>query len=94
MKAEQTLSFSEAVKFLPETEEIHTTVDAGWAVLGADWDRKKVLEEMERATEIRVSGPNAQASGHGLAIPYPADNKVWLFIQTSRNLLEIEGEQS
>lgn len=89
-EAEQELSFEEAVRFLPEGDMVHTTVQAGLVILGADYERGLLLREMEKAETIRVSGVHAQSAGHGLAIPYPKDKSHWMFIATTHNLLEGE----
>lgn len=63
------LSFDEAVKLLPDGDNIHTfrNPQAG-LMFGADWDRAALLDAMRASSEIQVTGPAAQAAGHGLAI--------------------------
>ena len=61
------LSYDEAVALLPEGERIHTILDSGIALLGADWDRDQVLDLLRTTDRREVTGPAAQAMGHGLA---------------------------
>ena len=61
------LSYDEAVALLPEGERIHTILDSGIALLGADWDREQVLGLLRTTDRREVTGPAAQAMGHGLA---------------------------
>ena len=61
------LSYDEAVALLPEGERIHTFLDSGIALLGADWDRDQVLGLLRTTDRREVTGPAAQAMKHGLA---------------------------
>ena len=61
------LSYDEAVALLPDGERIHTILDSGIALLGADWDRGQVLGLLRTTGRREVTGPAAQAMGHGLA---------------------------
>ena len=79
----EVISFDEAVKRLPNSEEVHTFRQAGLTRLGADWDRPTLLNAMLKAPEICVTGPNAQAMCHGLCI---FDDMGTLFIETEKNL--------
>lgn len=61
------LSYDEAVALLPDGERIHTILDSGIALLGAGWDRDQVLGLLRTTDRREVTGPAAQAMGHGLA---------------------------
>jgi hypothetical protein len=61
------LSYDEAVALLPEGERIHTFLDSGIALIGADWDRGDVLALLRETNRREVTGPAAQSMGHGLA---------------------------
>jgi hypothetical protein len=77
------LTYDEAVALLPGGERIHTFMQAGPVVIGADWDRAKILELLREAgPEIEVTGPSAQSMGHGLAA-YRADGEP-VFIETRK----------
>ena len=78
------LTYDEAVALLPDGEEIHTFLSTPiGALVGADWERAKILELL-RDTDCReVTGPSAQSMGHGLAA-YRADG-VPVFIETRRS---------
>jgi hypothetical protein len=76
----QELTYSEAVALLPDGDEIHTVVQLGSILLGADWDRADILELLRTSPRLDVTGPAAQASGHGLAAQ--RDDGRPLFIET------------
>jgi hypothetical protein len=61
------LTYDEAVALVPESERIHTFLDLGIALLGADWDRDQVLDLLRVTDRREVTGPAAQSMGHGLA---------------------------
>ena len=61
------LSYDVAVALLPEGERIHTFLDSGIALLGADWDRDQVLDLLRTTDRREVTGLAAQAMRHGLA---------------------------
>ena len=61
------LTYDEAVALLPDGDEIHTVMEAGPTLIGADWDRKDVLTLLRESPRRDVTGPAAQKSGHGLA---------------------------
>ncbi len=78
-EADNTATVDQALAMLPDDEEIHTFMQAGFTLIGADWDRKELIELIERAWVRKLTGANARAMGHGLAVPH-AD--TWLFIAT------------
>jgi hypothetical protein len=61
------LSYDEAVALLPDGDRIHTFLDGGVALIGADWDRAEILHLLETSGRREVTGPSAQSFGHGLA---------------------------
>jgi hypothetical protein len=74
------LTYDEAVALLPDGEEVHTVVQAGNVLIGADWSRASILELLRTSPRREVTGPAAQAMGHGLAAVRP--NGLPLFIET------------
>ncbi len=74
------ISFKQAKKYLPKGKEIHTIRSAGIATIGCSWDRKTLLKAMKHHP-IEITGENAQAMHHGLAI---YDEEGPLFIETTR----------
>lgn len=80
MDERETIPYDEAVKLLPDGDEIHTFRTSGAGMLfGADWPRETLLEAMRKAEEIELTGPAAQALRHGLAI---MESGSPLFIET------------
>lgn len=73
------ISFDDAVKLLPDGDTVHTFRQTDFAILGADHKRETLLDAMRKAQDIDVTGEQAQAMNHGLAIH---DEHGWLFIAT------------
>lgn len=59
------LSYEEAVAMLPDKKDIHTFVQGGMALMGADWDRKSILELLKTGRP-ELSGEMATSMGHGM----------------------------
>ena len=77
------LTYDEAVALLPDGDTVHTFLQAGPTLLGADWDRAKILELLRQADpEIELTGPAAQSMGHGMAA-YDEDGTP-VFIETRK----------
>ena len=73
------IALDEAIKRLPAGDTVHTYRQCGPCLIGADWERDLLIEAMRMAKAIEVTGPQAQAMNHGLAI---FDKYGWLFIET------------
>ena len=80
------ISLDEAIKRLPGGDMVHTFRQGGPCLIGADHERARLIEAMRSAPAIEVTGPAAQAMGHGLAI---CDEHGWLFIATAN--VEVTG---
>lgn len=63
-----TLTFAEAKKALPKGKYVHTFLQSSFMMIGADWAKKDVLAAMKEAETIHITGDQAQAMGHGIAI--------------------------
>lgn len=87
------ITAEEAISLLPEAELIHTFYNMANTLLGADWERQKVIDLLRSADNIEITGEHAKSINHGLAA-YSNDAK-WqseiLFIQTdAKKLLEFD----
>lgn len=71
------LTVEQAIKLLPEGDDIHTFRRGGPCLIGADHSRERIIEQLKAAPFIEVTGPRAQAMGHGIGIE---DDHGWLFI--------------
>jgi len=60
------LTFDQAVEMLPDGDSIHTFMCGGPVLLGADWDRKRVVEVL-RNGKPELSGEMATNMRHGIA---------------------------
>ena len=84
------LTPEEAISILPEGDYIHTFIENGIAMIGADWSREEVIDKLNRSDTIEITGENARNLGHGLAayndnIKYQSDV---LFIETDKEKLD------
>lgn len=59
------LSYEEAVAMLPDGDRIHTFAGGGMALIGADWDRKDILELLKTGAP-ELAGEMATSMGHGM----------------------------
>ena len=62
------LTADEAISLLPDGDEIHTTIQKGMMFIGADWSREDIIDKIQKSERIEITGPNARAMGHGLAL--------------------------
>lgn len=78
--SKRTLTSDEAASIVKPGERVHTFRSTGIALIGCDWDRKDILEAIEKhATEI--AGPMAMGMKHGLCIHVDGQ----LFVETIDN---------
>lgn len=72
------LTFEQAADMLAEGEHVHTFVQSGAVLIGADWGRPKLLALM-RESACELAGDTATSMGHGLVV---WDGKRPLFVAT------------
>jgi len=78
------ISFEQAIKMLPDKENIHTFRSTSICILGADHDRVGLIETMKKFQDkIELSGKVATGMGHGLAL---IDDRGPLFIETKKEV--------
>lgn len=76
-----TLGYEDAAALLPDGEEIHTFLDGGVALIGADWNRDQILALL-RTGNPELSGPAATGMGHGIVAFRNGDRSKPVFIAT------------
>ena len=84
------ITYEEAVALLPDTEMVHTFINASFGLMGADWSREEILEKLKKSDIIEMTGKMARKSGHGICA-YNKDIKYQneiLFIETDMDKLE------
>lgn len=81
------LTVDQALSMLPEGDTIHTFRNPGGMMLGADWSRAAIEEEILRADRRELTGGMAQSMGHGLVLfPKGATyQRDLLFVETRRS---------
>lgn len=79
------LTKGEAISILKPGETVHCLMNPSVNVLvGADWDRKSVIEAIEKGA-AELAGKQAMAMGHGLCID---QNKFFETVENPESLLE------
>lgn len=92
------LTKEEAIGLLPDGEFVHVFINGGFGLVGADWTREAILDEIDRAARTELTGPMARWMGHGIVL-YPPNAKYQsdlLFLETDREKLkefDPEGEK-
>lgn len=87
------LTYDEAVSILPDGEYVHTFINGGFGLIGADWSREDILDKLSKSDVIELTGKQARSMNHGMAA-YNNDAKYQsdiLFIETNEEkLAELE----
>ena len=73
------ITFDQAVSMLPDGDTVHTFLQAGFGLIGADWPRENILADFEKY-EVELTGPAATAMDHGLGFH---DGKHFVFVATN-----------
>ena len=84
------ITANEAIALLPEGEYIHTFIESGIALIGADWLREEVIDLIGKSDCLELTGGMARSMNHGLAI-YNHDAKMQsdiLFVETDMEKLQ------
>lgn len=84
------ISVREAIALLPASEFVHTFYNEPFGLVGADWTKSEIMDEIRRADIIELTGEGARNLKHGIAI-YKKGTKRQdeiLFIETDPERLE------
>jgi hypothetical protein len=85
------LTKTEALKLIVERDGmIHTFLNNPTGLLGADHDKKSIIESIDNAKELQLAGAQAQGFKHALAIiPHiPFTQSQILFVETKPEEVE------
>ncbi len=84
------LTSEEAINLLPDGDEIHTFYNFPLGLVGADWERKYVIEKLNNPNnKIEICGEAARGMNHGICV-YPnreISQSDILFIETDMDKL-------
>lgn len=58
----------QALEMLPDGEQVHTFRNSSGMMLGADWSRAGIEEEIRNAERRELAGGMATSMGHGLVL--------------------------
>lgn len=75
---EAKLNVEDAIKMIPDTEDIHTFVNPSGMLLGADWSREDIIEAFNKYG-VQRSGEQAVRMKHGLVFH---DGNKHVFVET------------
>ena len=68
-KERKFLTDDEAIAMLDVQDGcVHTFVDPGGVLLGADWDEGQAIKEIKQADTCELAGETATSMKHGLAV--------------------------
>jgi hypothetical protein len=77
----------EAVSLLNDGDRIHTFRNNSMMLIGADWDRSKLIQAIEKYEDtLEIAGEQARGMKHALVIK---DDTGHLFIETNEEKLNI-----
>ena len=85
------ISAEEAIALLPTGETVHTFYNAPFGLIGADWDRKDIIETLKKADNIlELTGEVARSLDHGICVYVKGCNNQSdvLFIKTDPEKLQ------
>lgn len=78
------LTAEQAIFVLPDSDSVHTFVQSGLALVGADWSRPDIADKLKASYVIELTGHRARGMGHGICA-YSKDAKYQsdvMFIET------------
>ena len=84
------LTPEQAQMLLPDKQKIHTLFNLPISLCRAEWDRKDIIERINEAYKIEITGPMARELGYGLAV-YEKGIVFFseiLFIETDKERLD------
>ena len=84
-----TLTTEQAISVLPDGEYVHTFRGGGGLIIGADWKRADIVEAIEMAGTVLLTGPGARSMKHGICI----SNGGALYIETDEARLSVLDPQ-
>ena len=84
------LTAEEAISILPDGDSVHTFVNGGFGLMGADLDREDIIDKIRGSDRREVTGPMARGMNHGRVL-YPPNTKYQsdlLFVETDKKRLD------
>ena len=84
------ITSKQAIKLLPDKDQIHTFYNMPFGLLGADWSKEDIIEELNKSDKIEITGECARSMNHGLAV-YNDDAILQsdiLFVETDKEKLD------
>lgn len=78
----------DAINLLPEGETVHTFLNSGMCLVGADWDRGELIDKIRSVGYREITGSMARSMNHGLALWSAGDKRGdVLFVETDMDKL-------
>lgn len=83
------ITSEQAISILPDGETVHTFLNLGFGLMGADWSREDIIEKLRKSDVLELTGEMARKMEHGL-VAYDKTAKTQgdlLFIETDEEKL-------
>ena len=78
----------DAINLLPEGETVHTFLNSGMCLVGADWGREELIAKIRSVGYREITGSMARSMNHGLALWSAGDKRGdVLFVETDMDKL-------
>ena len=77
------LTKEQAISMLPDGDSVHTIVQCGFGLIGADWSKEKMLSTIDKH-RFELSGKITTSMGHGMTF---RNGTGYVFVETKK-----EGE--
>lgn len=68
------LTKEEVLSCLKNNDYVHTFINAGFGLIGADWSIENLIEKLDNAEDIQIGGESCRAMQHGIVI-FPKNAK-------------------
>lgn len=80
MDEDYKISYEKAIELLPDGDTIHTFINSGFMLIGADWNRQEVLDSIKKYGANR-SGEVATRMNHSINFH---DGEKFVFLETKK----------
>ena len=90
MSEKRFITAEQAINILPDRDEIHTFINNGFSLFGADWDRKDIIDKINHSEVREIAGETARGMKHGLVLydKSAQSQKDLLFVETDKDRLD------
>lgn len=87
------LTTDEAIDLLAGGDQVHNYIQAGFSLVGCDYERANAIKEIREAKQIELAGPAAMAMKHPIAV-WSSDTCVTFFEADMEKVAAFEKAKS